>query len=430
MQFTKLVRPRAFRRRRQKILSFFQRGVATEVEIRQGKNDSVQVFFGNQELHPLWLRERCTSPESVQESTKQPLHEYYSLPLDLNVTRASIVGNTTLNVTFSDGLTSTYYVKNLRNEIHDIQSETIQFKNNNFPTPVVTIGKTAEPKRINFSSLFAGAPCRTKISTDYVSNNVVVNLINALFEDGHVIVSDVPCYSGAVVDLGRSLTRFNQVRPTNWGDYFNVQSKADGDKHDIAYTSLALPPHVDNPYRDPPPCFQLLHALANDCSGGESIAVDAFSAAKELENVYPDFYDALCQTGVRWENDGGSGDSGMYTVAPMIDLEKNSDRSRIKQIRYSAKSGGYVPWMSYEESQVYFEARHQFSKMLNEKHRQCHFRLQTGDVWIFNNLRLLHGRTEFEVDGERHLQGCYVDVDGFQYSYFKAINALARQDIQ
>ena len=144
----------------------------------------------------------------------------------------------------------------------------------------MTIGKTAEPKRINFSSLFAGAPCRTKISTDYVSNNVVVNLINALFEDGHVIVSDVPCYSGAVVDLGRSLTRFNQVRPTNWGDYFNVQSKADGDKHDIAYTSLALPPHVDNPYRDPPPCFQLLHALANDCSGGESIAVDAFSAAK------------------------------------------------------------------------------------------------------------------------------------------------------
>ena len=330
-----------------------------------------------------------------------------------------MVGNTTLNVTFSDGLASTYYVKNLRNEIDDIQSETIQFKNNNFPTPVLTMGKTAEPKRINFSSLFAEAPCDTKISTDYVSNNVVVDLIRALFEDGHVIVGDVPCYSGAVVDLGRSLTRFNQVRPTNWGDYFNVQSKADGDKHDIAYTSLALPPHVDNPYRDPPPCFQLLHALANDCSGGESIAVDAFSAAKELEKFYPDFYDALCQTGVRWENDGGSGDSGMYTVAPMIELEKNSDRSRIKQIRYSAKSGGYVPWMSYEESQVYFEARHQFSKMLNEKHRQCHFRLQTGDVWIFNNLRLLHGRTEFEIDRKRHLQGCYVRVDGLQYAYFK-----------
>ena len=246
--------------------------------------------------------------------------------------------------------------------------------------------------------------------------------MTTLFEDGHVVIKNVPCYSGAVVDLGRALTRFNQVRPTNWGDRFNVQSKADGDKNDIAYTSLALPPHVDNPYRDPPPCFQLLHTLENSCSGGKSIAVDAFSVAEELRESFPRYFETLSETGVRWENDGGSGDSGLYAIAPMIELEKIAGKAAIKQIRYSAKSGGYIPWMSYEDSDLYFKARRHFSMMVNEEQRQYHFRLEKGDVWVFNNLRLLHGRTEFQNDGDRHLQGCYVDIDGFQYAYYKALN--------
>ncbi len=399
-----------------------QRGVATEVKIQHGLDGSAHVSLGQKELHPLWLRERCTSSQSVQDSTKQPLHEHHSLPANLTITKANVVQKTSLSVTFSDGLTSTYPISTLWNEANDFQSETIQFKKHNFPSPVINPGATAEAKRIPYSMLFSGGQADNRISSDHACDDTVIDLINALFEDGHVVVSGVPRYSGAVVDLGRSLTRFNQVRPTNWGNHFNVQSKADGDKNDIAYTSLALPPHVDNPYRDPPPSFQLLHTLANKCSGGMSVAVDAFSVAEELRELYPKHFETLCETGVRWENDGGSGDSGMYTVAPMIELEKMSGSPAIKQIRYSAKSGGYIPWMPYEESDLYFKARQQFSRMVNEEHRQHRFRLEEGDVWVFNNLRLLHGRTKFEVDGDRHLQGCYVDVDGFQYAYYKALN--------
>ena len=32
---------------------------------------------------------------------------------------------------------------------------------------------------------------------------------------------------------------------------------------------------------------------------------------------------------------------------------------------------------------------------------------------MFDNCRLLHGRTAFDpADGLRHLQGCYIDIDG------------------
>ena len=44
-------------------------------------------------------------------------------------------------------------------------------------------------------------------------------------------------------------------------------------KKDIAYTAEGLPPHVDNPYRDPSPMFQLLHTLENDCELGKNINV-------------------------------------------------------------------------------------------------------------------------------------------------------------
>ncbi|WP_422326832.1 TauD/TfdA family dioxygenase, partial [Trebonia sp.] len=31
---------------------------------------------------------------------------------------------------------------------------------------------------------------------------------------------------------------------------------------------------------------------------------------------------------------------------------------------------------------------------------------------IFDNTRVLHARTAFAATGERHLQGCYADLDG------------------
>ena len=43
-------------------------------------------------------------------------------------------------------------------------------------------------------------------------------------------------------------------------------------------------------------------------------------------------------------------------------------------------------------------------------------RLSEGDIVIFNNRRVLHGRTAFETTHERHLQGCYLERDGLMSS--------------
>ena len=41
------------------------------------------------------------------------------------------------------------------------------------------------------------------------------------------------------------------------------------------------------------------------------------------------------------------------------------------------------------------------------------FRLSPGDCLVFDNTRLLHARTGFADTGDRHLQGCYADLDSF-----------------
>jgi gamma-butyrobetaine dioxygenase len=46
---------------------------------------------------------------------------------------------------------------------------------------------------------------------------------------------------------------------------------------------------------------------------------------------------------------------------------------------------------------------------------------------MFDNRRLLHGRTSFDTrEGERHLQGCYIDSDGPR-SFYRMLNRQLQQ---
>ena len=52
------------------------------------------------------------------------------------------------------------------------------------------------------------------------------------------------------------------------------------------------------------------------------------------------------------------------------------------------------------------------------------FRLDAGDIFCFNNRRVLHGRTEFDPNsGNRHLQGYYIERDEIigRLNYFNNI---------
>ena len=71
-----------------------------------------------------------------------------------------------------------------------------------------------------------------------------------------------------IIFIVKFANSIGSVRRTNFGEYFDVKSKPD--PNDLAYTSLELSPHTDNPYRNPVPCIQLLHCIVSEVTGGLS----------------------------------------------------------------------------------------------------------------------------------------------------------------
>lgn len=60
----------------------------------------------------------------------------------------------------------------------------------------------------------------------------------------------------------------------------------------------------------------------------------------------------------------------------------------------------------------YYKCYMELAKELQSDGNTWRFQLEPGTVCIFDNWRLLHGRTEFT--GRRHMVGCYVARNEFQ----------------
>jgi gamma-butyrobetaine dioxygenase len=224
---------------------------------------------------------------------------------------------------------------------------------------------------------------------------------------GFVVLRNVPTTPGTVLEVG---VRFGQVRTTNFGALFDVKSKPDAD--DLAYTGLALAPHTDNPYREPVPGIQLLHCLANDAPGGDSTLVDGFAVAAELERRDPEGYAMLARTPVRYRYC----DATTELIAWQTPIEHDA-HGDIVAIHHSPRLD-FAPLLPPAELAIYYRARRMLTELLAAPAHEIRFRLAPGDLELFDNRRVLHGRTAFDgKQGNRHLQGCYIDRDGPENLY-------------
>jgi gamma-butyrobetaine dioxygenase len=150
---------------------------------------------------------------------------------------------------------------------------------------------------------------------------------------------------------------------------------------------------------------QLLHCLANAVDGGESGLVDGFHAAALLRAENPAAYDILTRTPVTFRF--SDRDSELVTTQPMIGLDPNG---RIREIRFNNRSMQPMR-LAPEETVAFYAAYRRFAEIVNRPELMVTFRLGPGDCVVFDNTRLLHARTGFADTGDRHLQGCYADLD-------------------
>ncbi len=83
------------------------------------------------------------------------------------------------------------------------------------------------------------------------------------------------------------------------------------------------------------------------------------------------------------------GSTALVFFGPQISLNPSS--GEVEQIRYSNRSGGYAPTISdVDEMDLLFRARRRFAELLNEESKKIRFHVREGEIWVFNNLRVLH----------------------------------------
>lgn len=214
--------------------------------------------------------------------------------------------------------------------------------------------------------------------------------------------------SGAGADpsaVERAVARFGFVRETNYGRTFDV--RVEPRPGNLAYSDLGLDPHTDNPYRDPVPTLQLLHAIVVDEGGGESLFTDGFAHAEALRREEPAAFDLLARTPVRFAYAEQSGSRWSHT-APVLAVD---GFGAVQTIRLNHRSLDLEPGEA-AETQAWYEAYLSYYRRVCSPAAVLERRLGPGDMVIFDNRRILHGRRALTRETPRWLRGCYADVDG------------------
>ena len=225
--------------------------------------------------------------------------------------------------------------------------------------------------------------------------------LTRLLQQGLAFVEDVPATEAAILE---TMSLVGRVLETNYGLTFDVRSVAQPEN--LAYSDLGLGLHTDNPYREPVPGFQALHALLPSSEGGESLFADGFALAEHLRTNAPDAFAQLTTHAVPFHY--RSQDADLHAERPLIRL---STRGEVTAVHYNNRSIAPLEF-SARETTAFYAAYRRLALLLREPRFQLRTRLGAGMLVVFDNQRILHGRTAFaSARFARHLRGCYLSRD-------------------
>jgi gamma-butyrobetaine dioxygenase len=348
-------------------------------------------------FHPIWLREFSFEPGAKDPATGHRLYEAAFLPLDLAIRCAEFTGQSGVALEFSDGHRCGF-------ELGDLRAAAAR------PLPDDLVGA---PILWDASSWQAAWHDCAAIAAGPAG---LLAFFDDLAQLGIALVRGLPVEADGL----RALTDLiGPIRETNWGGIADVRPIANG--YDLSMTERALEPHVDNPYRLPQPGYIFLHCLVNAASGGESVLIDGFNVAAQLQQEYPKHFAALCTTPVTFAYRDDSTILEHYGHL----IERRPD-GKVWRVIFHNRADQVVA-ADPKELSAYYAARRTYADFIWSPHMQATFKLAPGEAYVVDNFRILHGRRAFDGGGERHLRQCYMDRDILSGKQKVLLREAARQ---
>ncbi len=356
------------------------------VKIRE-RNKYLQVYWCDNHIskfHFLWLRDNC--PTAFHKDTRMRNFNILSVtkkirPINFKFTKKS------LHVSWSENNhNSIYNLKWMRDNCYtekNLKSYKSEYKlwNSQFAKKIKLIVYDYK-----------------KIISD---EKELKKWLQTICSFGIAIVENAPTKNKSAFKI---LDKIGKYRETFFGTPFEVINIPKPNNQ--AYTSDALPNHTDLPYYEYVPGYQFLHCLKNNAEGGSSTAVDGFAVADYIKNKEFKKFKLLNKHEVVFKDNDYTQKNIRIQKSSIIKINKNND---YEEIRINLGAMGTLD-LSPNIMDHFYEAYTFFYQLLHNKKFQIEFKLKAGDIFCFDNRRVLHGRKEFDPNsGNRHLQGYYIE---------------------
>ena len=364
---------------------------------------SVDILWNDRQIsnfHFLWLRDNC--PSSFHPETRMRKFNLLDVSKDIYPIDCSVSSEKNLIINWSEkNHRSVYNIEWLRDNCYTIKNRKY------FKSPYFLWDSSLE-KKLN----------SIEIEFDEImdSDKGLLKWLENLHFFGLSILKNCPKEKKSAFKI---LKRISHIRETFFGTPFEVINIPKPNNQ--AYTADALSIHTDLPYFEYPPGYQFLHCLINDAKGGQSTCVDGFKVANLLRKKDIKNFNLLKDTIVKFKDNDFTQNKIRIHHSPIINLTKDLD---FNDIRFNMGAMGVID-IKPDLMDKFYKAYRKFSSLLNDKKYKINFKLESGDMFCFNNRRVLHGRTKFDPrSGHRHLQGYYIDRDEIisRLNFLKKIN--------
>jgi alpha-ketoglutarate-dependent taurine dioxygenase len=242
------------------------------------------------------------------------------------------------------------------------------------------------------------------------------NFLESILNSGFAILRNVP----AAREQTEAVTSLvGKLRLTNY-EIYELESKPNPEI--VADMAVPLAPHTDEPYRIDPPAITFFHVITQSENGGASTLIDSFRLVDALKQRNPAAFDTLNNVSARFHRSLREGRMFEYQH-PIIQTDSDGD---ITSVRLLDRALAPVD-CALDRVEEFYTALRELLSLSYACDGLIEFKLHTGEMLVFNNQRLMHGRTAFNpANSKRHIRSCHVDLDEF-YSRLRILYA-ERQD--
>jgi trimethyllysine dioxygenase len=331
----------------------------------------------------LWLRDHAHDEATLHPVTQQRQLHTASIDPSISARRVSVDGDSVV-ISWTDGGSSSLPIAFLA--AHRTPR-----------TPTARIGTDRVLWGADDLPVAASTPYEAIMDSD----EGVAAWLAQVSTYGFAIATGTPPTAEATEALVR---RVGYVRETIFGGFWEFT--ADLTKADMAYTNLELLPHTDGTYSHDAPGLQLLHCLHFEGEGGESTMVDGFRVAAELRATAPHHHAVLSSVPIPGQYLG----DGSHLMAARPVLRHDHDGELVQVSFNNADRAPFL--LPHDEMLALYEALRAFDALTNDRRSQWRHVLAPGEAMLFDNWRVLHGRTAYT--GTRTMCGAYVNHEDFE----------------